>query len=164
MEISDVPIHIIIIVQVLLYRVNVFKPREKRFHTMRDRNKRNGRKKIRSVMTNCICVYTIYSILIYYIFFQNLSTNGLILYFSMYKLPKGPPTFIACLVDVYVVHSPITFWTRGEKRAQKDLSWLLAMTHTYTIYSIHTYITYKRSITFQVCSFLLCRRFLFCPL
>lgn len=121
---------------------------------MRNRNKRNGRRKIRSVTTNCICVYTIYSILIYYIFFQNLSTNGLILYFSMYKLPKGPPTFIACLVDVYVVHSPITFWTRGEKRTQKDLSWLLAMTHTYyTIYSIHAHITYKRSITFQVCSF-----------
>jgi hypothetical protein len=76
---------------------------------------------------------------IYNIFFQNLSTNGLILCFPVYKLPKGPPTFIACLVYVCdVVHSPITFWTREEKRTQKDLSWLLAMTHIH-IYDAQQY-------------------------
>lgn len=88
-------------------------------------------------------------------FFKIVSTNGLILYFSVYKLPKGTPTFIACFVDVCdVVHSPITFWTREEKRTQKDLSGLLAMTH------IHTHI-HKRSITFQVCSFYCARDFFF---
>jgi hypothetical protein len=69
-------------------------------------------------------------------------------YIYIYKLPKGLPTFIARLTDAYiicdVVHSPITIRMREAKRTQKDLSWLLAMTHTHV---------YKRSITFQVCSF-----------
>jgi len=92
----------------------------------------------------------------YNIFFQNLSTNGLILCFSVYKLPKGPPTFIACLVNVCdVVHSPITFWTRGgKKNSKRSILVVSDDTYTHTMHSIHVYnILYKRSITFQVCSF-----------
>lgn len=70
------------------------KREKKRFHVMRGGNKRNGRKKI----------YVLSQYIIHrYIFFQKFSTNGLILYFSVYKLPKGPPTFIACLVDVHAM-------------------------------------------------------------
>lgn len=88
-------------------------------------------------------------------FFHDLSTNGLILYFLVYKLPKGPPTFIACLVDVLrcSIHSPITLWTRGgKKNSKRSILVVSDDTYIYDVPCIYN-IIYKRSITFQVCSF-----------